>query len=197
MQIWEELPELYWYFEAPRKKPAALVLAEHPTAIGSEGKLPLIVYQFLGAGKVMFHAFDDTWRWRFRAGDQLFRPLLGPDDPVHGPIAPGRPASGRDPDGPATLPARPADPVPRPVPQPRPGPVRRRRHDPGPAKGQGPRKLTLKLVPGTKNVFEGALPQAAEGTTRSGSCLRHRSTGRPPPSFRVDAPINELRYGSR
>ena len=28
-------------------------------------------------------------------------------------------------------------------------------------RGQGPRKLALKLVPGTRNVFEGALPQAA------------------------------------
>ena len=72
MQIWQHLPELFWYFEAPRKKPAALVLAEHPTATGSEGKLPLILYQFVGAGKAMFHAFDDTWRWRFRAGDRYF-----------------------------------------------------------------------------------------------------------------------------
>src|SRR3954469_1413060 len=30
-QIWQNLPELYWFLEAPRKKPAALVLAEHPT----------------------------------------------------------------------------------------------------------------------------------------------------------------------
>ena len=36
--IWQDLPKLLWYFEAPRKKPAALVLAEHPTATGSEGK---------------------------------------------------------------------------------------------------------------------------------------------------------------
>ena len=71
-QIWQGLPELFWYFEAPRKKPAALVLAEHPTATGSEGKLPLDLYQFVGAGKAMFHAFDDTWRWRFRAGDRYF-----------------------------------------------------------------------------------------------------------------------------
>ena len=72
MQIWERLPELFWYFEAPRKKPGALVLAEHPTAIGSDGKLPLVLYQFVGTGKSMFHAFDDTWRWRFRAGDRYF-----------------------------------------------------------------------------------------------------------------------------
>ena len=70
--IWQELPDLFWYFEAPRKKPAALVLAEHPTATGSEGKLALDLYQFAGAGKAMFHAFDDTWRWRFRAGDRYF-----------------------------------------------------------------------------------------------------------------------------
>ena len=40
--------------------------------IGSEGKLPLVLYHFVGAGKGMFHAFDDTWRWRFRAGDKYF-----------------------------------------------------------------------------------------------------------------------------
>ena len=63
---------MFWYLEAPRRKPAALVLAEHPTATGSDGKLPLVLYQFVGAGKSMFHAFDDTWRWRFRSGDKYF-----------------------------------------------------------------------------------------------------------------------------
>ena len=42
------------------------------TAIGSDGKLPLVLYQFVGTGKSMFHAFDDTWRWRYRAGDKYF-----------------------------------------------------------------------------------------------------------------------------
>ena len=59
--------------------------------------------------------------------------------------------------------------------------------------GQGPRKLTLKLVPGTRNVFEGALPQAAEG--------EYQVRLMPPPvlegpiptaSFRVEAPVNEF-----
>ncbi len=72
MQIWLELPELFWFLEAPRKKPAALVLAEHPTLTGSDGKLPIILYQFAGAGKTMFNAVDDTWRWRFRVGDRYF-----------------------------------------------------------------------------------------------------------------------------
>src|SRR5207302_10624599 len=71
-QIWQNLPELFWFLEAPRKKPAALVLAEHPTLSGSDGKLPIFLYQFVGAGKSMFNAADDTWRWRFRVGDRYF-----------------------------------------------------------------------------------------------------------------------------
>lgn len=70
--IWQNLPEQQWYFEAPRKQPAAFVLAEHPTAAGRNGNVPLIAYQFLGAGKTMFHAIDDTWLWRKRVGDRYF-----------------------------------------------------------------------------------------------------------------------------
>ncbi len=191
MRIWKDLPELFWYFEAPRKKPAALVLAEHPTVAGAEGKLPLIVYQFLGAGKVMFHAFDDTWRWRFRAGDRFFgrfwvqtirfmarSRLVGQrvaeiqtdrrryqrGQPIQFRVRfpnPGLAPAGED----VTIQIQ--------------------------RKGQGPRKLTLKLMPGTKNVFEGALPQAAEGS--------YEVRLLPPPSqdkpvtaeFKVEAPINE------
>ncbi len=28
--------------------------------------------QYVGAGKVLFHATDDTWRWRHRVGDVFF-----------------------------------------------------------------------------------------------------------------------------
>ncbi len=31
-----------------------------------------IVMQYVGAGKVLFHATDETWRWRWRAGDVFF-----------------------------------------------------------------------------------------------------------------------------
>jgi hypothetical protein len=60
-------------------------------------------------------------------------------------------------------------------------------------KGSGPRKLTLKLVPGTRNLFEGALPQAAEG--------EYQVRLMPPPvlegpiptaAFRVEPPVNEF-----
>ncbi len=72
-EIWENLPPLYWMIEAPDLKPAARVLAEHPDRIGHDGrKLPVIAMQYVGAGKVLFHATDETWRWRFRVGDVLF-----------------------------------------------------------------------------------------------------------------------------
>ncbi|GIW86777.1 MAG: hypothetical protein KatS3mg108_1101 [Isosphaeraceae bacterium] len=71
-QIRERLQPSLWYFEAPRIQPAAVVLAEHPTQPGANGKLPLIVTHNVGAGRVLFSAVDDTWRWRFRVGDRYF-----------------------------------------------------------------------------------------------------------------------------
>ncbi|MGZ3430450.1 MAG: VWA domain-containing protein [Isosphaeraceae bacterium] len=191
--IWQGLPDLFWYFEAPRKKPAALVLAEHPTATGSEGKLALDLYQFAGAGKAMFHAFDDTWRWRFRAGDRYFgrfwvqairflarSKLVGQRQAE---IQTDRRRYERG------------------------QPIRLRVRFPNPGlapavgsvtvqierNGLGPRKVTLSQVPGTRNVFEGALPQAPEGD--------YDVRLLPPPildgpiptaTFRVEAPASEF-----
>ncbi len=193
MQIWERLPELLWYFEAPRKKPGALVLAEHPTATGSEGKLPLVLYHYVGAGKGMFHAFDDTWRWRFRAGDKYFgrfwvqtvrflaRSKLVGQRQAEVQTDRKRYQRGQ----PIQLRVR----FPNPALAPTNGDVTVQVE----RRGQGPRKLTLKIVPGTRNVFEGALPQAQEGD--------YEVRLLPPPilegpsvtaTFRVDAPINEF-----
>ena len=192
MKFWEGLPELLWYFEAPRKKPAALVLAEHSGV--SEGKLPLVVYQFLGTGKSMFHAFDDTWRWRYRAGDRYFGRFWVQTIRF---LARSRLAGGRQ----AEI------------------ETDRRRYQRGQAiqfrvrfpnaglapktgdvtiqigrAGGSSRKLPLKLVPGTTNVFgRSRLPQAAEGD--------YEVRLLPPPvlqlpipttTFRVDAPVNEF-----
>lgn len=72
-EIWANLPPLYWMLETPVLKPAARVLAEHPVRLGRNGKrLPLISMQYVGAGKVLLHATDETWRWRYRVGDVLF-----------------------------------------------------------------------------------------------------------------------------
>ena len=72
-RIWQDLPPLYWLLEAPHVKPAARVLAEHPTRLADDGRqLPVFMMQYVGAGKVLFHATDDTWRWRYRVGDVFF-----------------------------------------------------------------------------------------------------------------------------
>lgn len=73
LRIWQGLPGLYWYFESPGVRPAARVLATHPSRIGSDGrKLPIVALQYAGAGKVLFHGTDDTWRWRYQVGDIFF-----------------------------------------------------------------------------------------------------------------------------
>ncbi|MBV8558168.1 MAG: VWA domain-containing protein [Planctomycetaceae bacterium] len=192
-QIWQDLPELFWFLEAPRKKPAAVVLAEHPTLTGSEGKLPIILYQFVGAGKTMFNAVDDTWRWRFRVGDRYFgrfwiqtirflarSKLIGQKQAE---IQTDRHRYQRN------------------------QPIQIRVRFPNPAlappggevsvlverQGRGSRRLTMKLAPGSHNLFEGSLPPEAEGdyTVRL----------LPPPvlegpipttSFHVEPPAGEL-----
>ena len=72
-QIWQNLPPLYWMLESAELKPAARVLAEHPTRLAPDGRnLPLVCLQYVGAGKVLWHSTDETWRWRYRVGDVLF-----------------------------------------------------------------------------------------------------------------------------
>ena len=72
-KIWQQLPELYWLLEVPDLRPAARVLAVDPTRHGPDGRpLPVIALQYVGAGKVLFHATDETWRWRRRVGDVFF-----------------------------------------------------------------------------------------------------------------------------
>jgi hypothetical protein len=70
--LWSGLPVLYWLLDA-EPKPAARVLAEHPTLTTSDGRpVPLVLLQYVGAGRVWFQATDETWRWRWRVGDTYF-----------------------------------------------------------------------------------------------------------------------------
>ncbi|MEM8864469.1 MAG: hypothetical protein AAGF31_02850 [Planctomycetota bacterium] len=72
-RVWRGLPELYWYAELGPLKPAAQVFAAHPTAASPTGQpAPLIVTQYFGAGQVLVHAVDSTYRWRRRVGDVYF-----------------------------------------------------------------------------------------------------------------------------
>lgn len=64
-EVWESLPTIRWFVEINALKPAARVLAEHPTRTTTSGlPLPLLIIQYVGAGKVLYHATDETHRWR-------------------------------------------------------------------------------------------------------------------------------------
>jgi hypothetical protein len=71
--IWDRLPPLYWLMETSELRPGVRVLAEASNRQTADGrKLPVVMLQYAGAGKVLFHAADETWRWRYRAGDVYF-----------------------------------------------------------------------------------------------------------------------------
>lgn len=72
LEVWKSLPGLFWMVEAPALKPGAIVYATHPFRTGAKGKLPVILTQRFGNGKVIFHATDELWRWRFRTGDTYY-----------------------------------------------------------------------------------------------------------------------------
>ena len=71
--VWKGLAEIYYYATGFRPQPAAEVLMIHPDAPaleprrpGDPNRLPLLVQQFVGSGRSMFLATDETWAWRLR-----------------------------------------------------------------------------------------------------------------------------------
>ncbi len=190
--IWARLPELQWYFEAPHKKPAALVLAEHPKIAGADGPIPLMLYQIVGSGKTMFHAVDDTWRWRFRVGDRYFgrfwtqtirflarSKILGQKKAE---IQTERRRYLRN--QPIEIRVR----FPNPADAPGGGEVGINIE----RKGHGDRKMTLKAARGARNLFEGVIPQAAEGEYTARLLPPPLLEGEyPSTTFGVDPPAGE------
>jgi hypothetical protein len=72
-KIWRGLPPMYWLLEIPEVKPGVRVLAEAGSRAARDGRrLPVICFQYVGAGKVLFHSVNETWRWRYRVGDKYF-----------------------------------------------------------------------------------------------------------------------------
>jgi hypothetical protein len=77
--IWNHLTPMLWYAKGYRRKLSAEVLAVHPTRLAETGPgiardelHPLVLQQFVGAGRVMFFGFDETWRWRQRLDEPRF-----------------------------------------------------------------------------------------------------------------------------
>ncbi len=77
-QIWAALPKVNWVLRIDQLKPGAQVLAECPELTNRQGqRLPVILRHYVGAGEVLFHATDETWRWRWRTDDRYFARYWG------------------------------------------------------------------------------------------------------------------------
>ncbi len=63
--MWKGLPGFYWSFPVLRKKPAAQILCRHPNPVltTSDGPRPILVTQYVGAGRVTFQGTDEIYRW--------------------------------------------------------------------------------------------------------------------------------------
>ena len=68
----DTLPGWYWFARTLGPRPGAEVLLEHPVIDGADGPMPLVVAGRYGAGKILFHGSDDSWRWRRGTGELIF-----------------------------------------------------------------------------------------------------------------------------
>ena len=73
-RVWGGFPQLHWMLETSGVPPAARVLAIHPSRTAESGEpFPLICMQFVGRGKTVFHATDESYRWsRHPEGEQHY-----------------------------------------------------------------------------------------------------------------------------
>lgn len=71
-RLWSRMPPGYWLVRATELRPAARVVVEASDASGGEAlgeaasgaaPAPWVVSQFYGAGQVVFHASDESYRW--------------------------------------------------------------------------------------------------------------------------------------
>ena len=72
--IKETLQPLYWYARGVTvKEGVGEVYAVHPTDLDADHhKAPLLVLGRYGAGRTLFSAYDESWRWRFYTGESVF-----------------------------------------------------------------------------------------------------------------------------
>lgn len=64
--LWSRLPGHHFWFPVQRAKPVAIVIAENTNPEFKRGGrgMPMIAVQNVGAGRVIFDATDETYRWR-------------------------------------------------------------------------------------------------------------------------------------
>jgi uncharacterized membrane protein len=70
----EEIQPIFWFSQGIQAKlGVGEVYAQHPNAKAPDGRpAPLLVLGRYGAGRTLFSAIDDSWRWRFYTGEAIF-----------------------------------------------------------------------------------------------------------------------------
>ena len=193
--VWKNLPGFYWMINAPRVKAGATVFVEHPTRMGDGRKLPIILMHRFGAGKVLFHATDETWLWRRKVGDLYFgrywiqairylsrTRLLGQSKSAE--LRSDRLVYQRG--DAVNLRVRFYDE--KQIPKEKDGVaviVERR--------GAGSQEVALVRVPQAPNVFEGQLRRAVDGSYHAWVARPEFPENSPSTDFRIEAPVRELK----
>ncbi|HEX8309733.1 MAG TPA: hypothetical protein VF614_00350 [Chthoniobacteraceae bacterium] len=67
LETWSNLRPPHWLSGATALAGAETLLEAE---VGGE-RVAAMVYRPFGAGRVLYHAFDDSWRWRFEVADQV------------------------------------------------------------------------------------------------------------------------------
>ncbi|MBK1832805.1 hypothetical protein [Roseibacillus ishigakijimensis] len=62
--VWSSLPGFHWHAPVIRSKSGTEVLAVHSNRRNEYGRIPLLVTNRVGSGKVLFLGHDSAWRWR-------------------------------------------------------------------------------------------------------------------------------------
>ncbi|MCC6580702.1 MAG: hypothetical protein IT440_09685 [Phycisphaeraceae bacterium] len=79
-QIWSRMPAFFWAMTPGTVQPGASVLAEfedHRENGVKESRLPLVLSQFAGKGRVLLVGMDSTFLWRRNIGSHLFYRFWG------------------------------------------------------------------------------------------------------------------------
>lgn len=76
-RLWNDFPEFYWHSPVERLQPGATVLATLAGESAVTNPVPIIAYQQVGEGTVLYLGMDSTWRWRQNVGDRYFGRFWG------------------------------------------------------------------------------------------------------------------------
>jgi hypothetical protein len=77
VNVWKNLPGLFWFYPVTKLRPGAAALLVHPQAKLGEGPMPLAATHYYGRGQVLFLGIDETWRWRYNVQDKHFARFWG------------------------------------------------------------------------------------------------------------------------